>query len=165
MNKLLQHANIPLADKSTITNLGMLGFNVTIDVSIGRAALVYKCTLMQGGRKKVWEPKRKDRIDEQTYQTSRWTPLLKDVLEDAIDDKLDQRTFPFLAGRAPTGSSRAAPARYTMLCDIEEFSVNHFQLTLRRLAPGPARCAATLRSTHDCVHSGRHDIQRNASLV
>ena len=32
LSKLLQHANIPLADKSTITNLSYLGFNVVTDV-------------------------------------------------------------------------------------------------------------------------------------
>lgn len=31
---------------------------------------------------------------------SRWTPVLKDIVEDCIDDKLDNRHFPFLAGRA-----------------------------------------------------------------
>ena len=33
---------------------------------------------------------------------SRWTPYLKDVIEDAIDDKLEARHFPYLSGRAPS---------------------------------------------------------------
>lgn len=44
---------------------------------------------------------------------SRWTPVLKDIVEDCIQDNLDVRHFPFLAGRtqsstyhAPTSSAR-----------------------------------------------------------
>lgn len=42
---------------------------------------------------------------------SRWTPILKDIAEDAIEDKLDQRHFPFLAGRPAAPVSRNAPPR------------------------------------------------------
>uniref|UniRef100_A0A914VXY8 Uncharacterized protein n=1 Tax=Plectus sambesii TaxID=2011161 RepID=A0A914VXY8_9BILA len=31
LNKLLQHANIPLAEKETLVNAGYLGLNVTTD--------------------------------------------------------------------------------------------------------------------------------------
>lgn len=54
----------------------------------------------QGNRKKPYQIPRKNRVTDQTYQMSRWTPVLKDILEDCIDDKLDSRHFPFLAGRA-----------------------------------------------------------------
>lgn len=43
---------------------------------------------------------------------SRWTPILKDIAEDAIEDKLDQRHFPFLAGRPAAPVSKNAPPRY-----------------------------------------------------
>lgn len=33
LNKLLQHANISMSEKETITNSGLLGLNITIDVS------------------------------------------------------------------------------------------------------------------------------------
>jgi hypothetical protein len=33
LNKLLQHANISMAEKDTITNAALLGLNITIDVS------------------------------------------------------------------------------------------------------------------------------------
>merc|ERR1719322_2078743 len=81
--KLIQHAQIPNDEKEMITNMGFLGQNVVVD----------------GNRKKVWQPRRKERVNEHTYQMSRWTPLLKDVVEEAIEDKLDNSHFPFLGGQ------------------------------------------------------------------
>ncbi|GMR54262.1 hypothetical protein PMAYCL1PPCAC_24457, partial [Pristionchus mayeri] len=97
MNKLLQHANIPLAEKESITNAGYLGLNITTD----------------SGRKKVWVPTRKERANEQVYQSSRWVPVIKDIIEDACDDKLDSKHFPFLNGKPSSQAARApTSARY-----------------------------------------------------
>jgi len=38
---------------------------------------------------------------------SRWTPVLKDIMEDAIDEKLDLKHFPFWAGRTASSAYRA----------------------------------------------------------
>jgi syntaxin-binding protein 1 len=91
---LIQHAQIPNEDKDMITNMGHLGQNVVVD----------------GNRKKVWQPKRKERVNEHTYQMSRWTPLVKDLVEDAIEDKLDNGHFPFLGGQRQGSQFKQAPA-------------------------------------------------------
>ncbi|KAJ0181008.1 hypothetical protein K1T71_003093 [Dendrolimus kikuchii] len=91
LNKLVTHAQLEPTDKQTLMNLANLGLNVVVD----------------GNRKKQYQVPRKERITEQTYQMSRWTPVIKDIMEDAIEDKLDQRHFPFLAGRAQTSGYQA----------------------------------------------------------
>lgn len=96
LSKLATHAQIK--DKQTISNLQLLGVNVIND---------------GGVRKKPYTVPRKERITEQTYQMSRWTPVIKDIMEDSIEDKLDQKHFPFLAGRAQTSAYHApTSARY-----------------------------------------------------
>uniref|UniRef100_A0A069DW98 Putative vesicle trafficking protein sec1 n=1 Tax=Panstrongylus megistus TaxID=65343 RepID=A0A069DW98_9HEMI len=95
LNKLVQHAQIQSSEKQAIVNLGNLGLNVVVD----------------GNRKKIYQPPRKERITEQTYQMSRWTPIIKDLMEDCIDDKLDPKHFPFLlGGRASSSGYAHAPA-------------------------------------------------------
>merc|ERR1719431_1337965 len=97
LTKLIQHAQIPPEKTCIIRNMAHLGVNVVVD----------------GNRKKIWQMRRKERASDQTYQTSRWTPMIKDVVEEAIEDKLDNNHFPFLGGQRQR-SSGAAPtsARY-----------------------------------------------------
>merc|ERR1712127_742817 len=99
LTKLIQHAQIPANERSIIINMANLGLNVIVD----------------GNRKKIHQITRKERITESTYQMSRWTPIVKDLVEDAIEDKLDQKQFPFLAGRptaAPVSKNPQTSARY-----------------------------------------------------
>ncbi|XP_014251465.1 protein ROP [Cimex lectularius] len=91
LNKLVQHAQIQPHEKQAIVNLGNLGLNVVVD----------------GPRIKIYTPPRKERITEQTYQMSRWTPVIKDLMEDCIDEKLDIKHFPYLAGRAASSGYHA----------------------------------------------------------
>ncbi|XP_063699202.1 protein ROP isoform X1 [Culicoides brevitarsis] len=98
LTKLVTHAQIEPKERLMITNMQYLGVNVVSD----------------GNRKKQYSVPRKERITEQTYQMSRWTPVIKDLMEDAIEDKLDQRHFPFLGGRSQTANYHAptSSARY-----------------------------------------------------
>ncbi|XP_044729846.1 protein ROP isoform X3 [Chrysoperla carnea] len=95
LTKLVTHAQIQ--DKQTIANLQHLGVNV----------------IVEGNRRKPYTVPRKERITEQTYQMSRWTPVIKDIMEDCIEDKLDHKHFPYLAGRAQSSGYHApTSARY-----------------------------------------------------
>uniref|UniRef100_A0A8C3G8R4 Syntaxin binding protein 2 n=1 Tax=Cyclopterus lumpus TaxID=8103 RepID=A0A8C3G8R4_CYCLU len=84
--KLIQHANIQ-ADSNIITNLQNLGCNI-----IGRNA----------GKPL---PERKQ-CTESTYQLSRWAPIIKDVMENAIEDKLDRKQWPFIADPSPINTTQ-----------------------------------------------------------
>ncbi|CAM4692479.1 unnamed protein product [Caretta caretta] len=87
LTKLIQHANIQ-QQRDIINNLQFLGISLTP----GSGQL---------------QPERKVRL-ESSYQLSRWTPMLKDIMEDIIEDKLDKNLWPFLSDPVPTTSSQAA---------------------------------------------------------
>merc|ERR1711936_550912 len=98
LTKLIQHAQIPPEKTCIIKNMANLGVNVVVG----------------SNRKKIWQMKRKERTSENTYQMSRWTPMVKDIVEEAIEDKLDNNHFPFLSGQRQGSSGKQAPtsARY-----------------------------------------------------
>ncbi|CAM5124630.1 unnamed protein product [Natator depressus] len=87
LTKLIQHANIQ-QQRDIIRNMQFLGIS-----------------LMPGSGQ--LRPERKVRL-ESSYQLSRWTPMLKDIMEDIIEDKLDKNLWPFVSDPVPTTSSQAA---------------------------------------------------------
>ncbi|XP_074061200.1 syntaxin-binding protein 2 [Macrotis lagotis] len=89
--KLIQHANVQ-AHSNLIRNLEQIGATVTIASGCSGAS-------NRGERKERLEP---------TYQLSRWTPFIKDVMEDAVEDKLDRKLWPFVSDPAPAASSQTA---------------------------------------------------------
>jgi len=96
LEKLMQHAQIQAHEKQTIENLNMLGVNVIPE-----------------SKKKPYTVPRKERITEDTYQMSRWTPVIKDIIEDLIENKLEERHFPFLGGgRAAMTQAAPSSVRY-----------------------------------------------------
>ncbi|XP_071947276.1 syntaxin-binding protein 1-like [Antedon mediterranea] len=97
--KLIQHAQIPEPEKNIVTNMKRLGVQVIYDPKFRKPKTI----------------ERKERVSEHTYQLSRWSPLIKDIMEDACNDKLDQKLFPYLSGKpASSGhsSSGTRSARY-----------------------------------------------------
>uniref|UniRef100_A0A8C4GYA5 Syntaxin binding protein 2 n=1 Tax=Dicentrarchus labrax TaxID=13489 RepID=A0A8C4GYA5_DICLA len=91
--KLIQHANIQ-ADSNIITNLQNLGCNIIAGVNFLIGCLQSQCY-------------RRERT-ESTYQLSRWTPIIKDIMESAIEDKLDRKQWPFISDPAPINTTQTA---------------------------------------------------------
>jgi len=101
-NKLCQHAQIPASDKQLILNLQRLGFPVIqADGSKHKNAGHFETV------------NRRERM-EQKFDLSRWTPYIKDIMEDAIEDQLNHQRFPYLSGGTRSATLGAAPmsARY-----------------------------------------------------
>uniref|UniRef100_A0A7N8YJQ1 Syntaxin binding protein 3 n=1 Tax=Mastacembelus armatus TaxID=205130 RepID=A0A7N8YJQ1_9TELE len=76
LSKLIQHVKIE-DEREYILNWKRLGVPIITESSIFSR-----------------KPTRRDRSQEQTYNLSRWTPVIKDVMEDAVENKLDTKEWP-----------------------------------------------------------------------
>ncbi|XP_010007812.1 PREDICTED: syntaxin-binding protein 3 [Nestor notabilis] len=90
LDKLIQNVQIE-SDSDMIRNWKYLG----VPVIASSAAQQHKYP-------------RRDRSSEETYQLSRWTPVIKDVMEDAIENKLDSKDWPYCSQCPPTWNGSGA---------------------------------------------------------
>uniref|UniRef100_A0A672TC15 Syntaxin-binding protein 3-like n=1 Tax=Sinocyclocheilus grahami TaxID=75366 RepID=A0A672TC15_SINGR len=95
LNKLIQHVKIE-DESGYILNWKHLGVPILSTPS------------MLSFRKQP----RKDRSDKETYNVSRWTPVIKDIMEDAVENKLEVKDWPYQS-ECPSAwnGSRAVSAR------------------------------------------------------
>lgn len=110
LNKIVRHAQLLPEEKRAIENLVHLGMNKAVSRRVLFIGSTFSCVvftirrIFQGEKKKVNEYPRRDRDKEHKYQESRWTPIVKDLMEDCIENKLDAKAFPFVFDRS-TGNT------------------------------------------------------------
>ncbi|XP_028407731.1 syntaxin-binding protein 1-like [Dendronephthya gigantea] len=97
--KLCQHAQIPYREQQIIHNMANIGV-----------------LIKEGNMKKKSKPERKERPPE-TYQLSRYVPFVKDLMEDSLLEKLNEKMFnyiPVARGSVSSGYSSGVgkSARY-----------------------------------------------------
>nr|XP_047922855.1 syntaxin-binding protein 3 isoform X2 [Anser cygnoides] len=90
LDKLIQNVQIE-SDSDMIRNWKYLG----VPIISSSAVQQHKQT-------------RRDRSSEETFQLSRWTPVIKDVMEDAIENKLDSKEWPYCSQCPPTWNGSGA---------------------------------------------------------
>lgn len=94
MQQLFDTSNVPYTRRAAIMNLEDLG--ATVDSAAA------------AGKKKLKKYKRAKRDFE--YNLSRWTPIVKDIMEDAIKNKLSVEDFPATKDTAGLGAAAEATA-------------------------------------------------------
>jgi len=102
LQKLLHHAMIPDDKKQIILNLQNMGMTILQKTNSTptsrRVTLLLQDTIKPAARLKNIPQNRKER-ENSSYQLSRWTPYVKDLMENIVDEKLDMHQFPFIYNR------------------------------------------------------------------
>ncbi|XP_060057952.1 syntaxin-binding protein 3 isoform X2 [Erinaceus europaeus] len=95
---------------------------------------------------------RKDRSSEGIFQLSRWTPFIKDILEDAIDNRLDSKEWPYCSQcPAVWNGSGAVSARQKPRANYIEDRKNGSKLiifVIGGITYSEMRCAYEVSQTH-----------------
>ncbi|XP_076976164.1 syntaxin-binding protein 3 isoform X3 [Tamandua tetradactyla] len=98
------------------------------------------------------KPSRKDRSTEGTFQLSRWTPIIKDIMEDAIDNRLDSKEWPYCSQcPAVWNGSGAVSARQKPRANYLEERKNGSKLiifVIGGITYSEMRCAYEVSQTH-----------------
>lgn len=102
LNKLIQHAQIStgINARRIIQNLSHLGVTVLSDREDGGSSNAFERQAARRNRD----------AEGVRFETSRWTPIVKDIMEEAIEGTLPTKQYPYLAGfekpPAKVGSAR-----------------------------------------------------------
>ncbi|KJE93701.1 vesicle transporter [Capsaspora owczarzaki ATCC 30864] len=76
LQKFMEHSNLPPKLRKAMENLIYLGAAVSTN-----------------DKRTLRKYKRRERSEETSYALSRWVPVLKDMLEDILEDKVDKNFF------------------------------------------------------------------------
>jgi len=96
IDKILEHSNIPTWFKTYVINTSFLGINILTRRKAGHNRPPVKPRKIDGG-----------------YTTARWTPYIKDLMEDVIERDLNTERFPSLENTSinKTGVQRGKPEK------------------------------------------------------
>ncbi len=119
LNKVVQHGQLLPEEKRAISNLRHLGVNSAVSFlhfvdlfQPFQSEPNENFVFLQGSRKKVADYPRRERESEHKYQLSRWVPVIKDIMEDCIENKLDEKYFPFLTDRSKGSATYGLSQRF-----------------------------------------------------
>ncbi|KAM4722237.1 syntaxin-binding protein 3 [Rhinophrynus dorsalis] len=100
-------------------------------------------------------PVRRDRSKEETYNLSRWTPLLKDIIEDNMENKLDSREWPYCsecpAAWNGSGAVSARQKHNTLSRDDKKSLSKLIIFVLGGITYSEIRCAYEVTQAHKFV--------------
>jgi len=101
IDKILEHSNIPTWFKTYVINMSFLGINILTRRSAGHNRPPVKARKIDGG-----------------YTTARWTPYIKDIMEDVIERELNTERFPSLENHSinKTGVTQTLPKPEKVIC-------------------------------------------------